>query len=201
MTHDTPPLTPAQTAGPFFHIGLIRDDVPLETLTTPETLGERIRIEGRVLDGDGQPVPDAVLEIWQANAFGRYHHPADGGDAPLDLAFTGYGRCATDDDGRYRFTTIRPGPVRFDATRMQAPHVSVSVFARGLLHHLLTRIYFADDPALTDDPILQLVPEARRATLLAAREERDGETIYHFDVRLQGEGETVFFDPRPAGRR
>lgn len=187
-------LTASQTVGPFFHDALLRQGAHIQTLVTPETVGERIRVEGRVLDGDGAPVPDAMLELWQANAAGRYNHPLDTRDLPLDPAFTGYGRTGTDADGRYWFETIRPGQVPFDAGSMQAPHLCLAVLGRGLLNHLFTRLYFADDPATASDPVLQRVPAARRGTLLARREERDGATLYRLDIVLQGEGETVFFN-------
>jgi protocatechuate 3,4-dioxygenase alpha subunit len=187
-------LTAAQTVGPFFHDALLRADAHIPTLVTAATVGERIRIVGRVLDGDGAGVPDAMIEIWQANSVGRYCHPADTRDLPLDPAFTGYGRTGTDAVGSFWFATIRPGPVPYDATRMQAPHICVAVFGRGLLNHLYTRIYFADDPAAIGDPVLLLVPPARRGTLLAARAPSDEATVYRFDIVLQGEGETAFFN-------
>jgi protocatechuate 3,4-dioxygenase alpha subunit len=187
-------LTASQTVGPFFHDCLLRDGADVPTLVTTETAGERIRIEGRVLDGDGAPVPDAMLEIWQANSHGRYNHPRDTRDLPLDSAFTGFGRTGTDADGRYWFETIRPGPVPYDSATMQAAHICVAIFGRGLLNHLYTRLYFGDDPAVADDPILSLVPEARRATLLAAREDAGGGIVYRLDLVLQGAGETVFFN-------
>jgi protocatechuate 3,4-dioxygenase, alpha subunit len=188
------PRTSAQTVGPFFHPGLLRPDAVRAALATPETPGEPIRVEGRVLDGDGQPVPDALIEVWQANAAGRYSHPADRRDLPHDPAFTGFGRVGTDASGSYWFTTVRPGAVPFDEWRAQAAHICVAIFARGLLNHLYTRIYFADDPAAAGDPLLQHVPEERRATLLAQRSDRDGVAVYQFDIILQGEGETAFFN-------
>jgi protocatechuate 3,4-dioxygenase alpha subunit len=187
-------LSGSQTAGPFFSIGLLREDARRNVLTQPETAGERIRIEGRVIDGDGVPTPDALVEIWQANAHGRYNHPSDQREAPLDPSFIGFGRAGTDEDGCYWFETIKPGPVPFDDKRLQAPHIAVSVFARGLLNHLVTRLYFSDDPANADDPILQLVPADRRATLLATRELVGETVVYRFDIILQGEGETAFFN-------
>jgi protocatechuate 3,4-dioxygenase alpha subunit len=188
-----PAPTPSQTVGPFFHDALLRDGAQIATLVTPATLGERIRVEGRVLDGDGAGVPDALLEIWQANAAGRYRHPLDTRDLPLDPAFAGFGRTGTDAEGRFWFDTIRPGAVPFDAATLQAPHISVAVFGRGLLNHLFTRLYFADDPAAAADPVLLRVPAERRATLLAARQDRDGLPVYTFNIVLQGRGETVFF--------
>lgn len=188
-------LTASQTVGPFFSPGLLRDDTRRNVLAGPETAGERIRIEGRVLDGDGLPVPDAMIEIWQANAHGRYNHPADRGPAPLDASFAGFGRSGTDEDGGYWFETVKPGPVPFDGERKQAPHICVTVFARGLLNHAVTRLYFEDEPANAADPILQHVPEERRATLLARPElVGGGMVVYRFDIVLQGAGETAFFN-------
>lgn len=186
-----PGVTPPQTIGPFFHPALLRDGAVQNVLIRPETEGERIRIEGQVFDGDDAPVSDASIEIWQANRYGRYNHSTDDSNLPLDPAFTGYGRAATDDDGRFWFDTIRPGLVRFDEIRSQAPHICLTIFARGLLNHVVTRLYFEDDPANETDPILQLVPEDRRHTLIARRGEG---TVYHLDIRLQGTDETVFFN-------
>ncbi|HCJ34216.1 MAG TPA: protocatechuate 3,4-dioxygenase subunit alpha [Ktedonobacter sp.] len=186
-------LTGSQTVGPFFSPCLLREDACRNVLTQPESAGERIRIEGRVLDGDKVPVPDAMMEIWQANAHGRYNHATDQGPAPLDLTFTGFGRSGTGDDGSYWFETIKPGPVPFDAGHMQAPHICVTVFARGLLNHLVTRLYFEDETTNAEDPVLQCVPNERRATLLARREP-DSAIVYRFDIVLQGANETVFFN-------
>lgn len=188
------PLTGSQTVGPFFSPALLREDARRHILTRPETAGERIRIEGRVLDGDGEPIPDAMVEIWQANAHGRYNHPADTGPAALDPSFLGFGRSGTEEDGRYWFETIKPGPVPFNGGLQQAPHICVTVFARGLLNHLATRLYFADEPTNAGDPILQCVPTERRATLLATREPGETMVVYRFDIVLQGAGETVFFN-------
>lgn len=190
----TLPLTGSQTVGPFFEPTLLREDARRNILTQPETVGERIRIEGRVLDGDEIPVPDAMIEIWQANAQGRYNHPADQGSAYLDPSFLGFGRSGTAEDGSYWFETIKPGSVLFDKERQQAPHICVTVFARGLLNHLVTRLYFEDEPANKLDPILHYVPEERRATLLARRESRGTRIVYRFDIILQGAGETAFFN-------
>lgn len=201
MTAMTPGLAPSQTVGPFFLDCLLRPDACRNVLIRPETAGERIRIEGRILDGDGLPVPDALIEIWQANSQGRYNHPADTRAADLlDPDFSGFGRSGTDEAGRYWFETIRPGAVPAGLgverarTRMQAPHISVMVFARGLLNHLTTRLYFADEPANEADPVLGLVPAERRGTLLARPESVDGRTLYRWDVILQGAGETAFFN-------
>jgi protocatechuate 3,4-dioxygenase alpha subunit len=189
-------LTASQTVGPFFHDSLMRGDARCEVLVAPDVAGPRIRVEGRVIDGDGAPVIDAILEVWQANQHGRYNHPLDRRDQPLDPAFTGYGRIATAADGAFCFTTVKPGAVPFDDERDQAPHIAVAVLGRGLLNHLYTRIYFDDEPATADDPVLARVPAERRATLIAARGSADdaGDVVYRFDVVLQGAGETVFFD-------
>ena len=195
------PLTGSQTVGPFFAPALLREDARRNVLTRPETVGERIRIEGRVLDGDGVPVPDAMVEIWQANAHGRYNDPADQGSAPLDPSFLGFGRAGTAEDGSYWFETVKPGPVAFDGERLQAPHICVTVFSRGLLNHLVTHLYFEDEPANALDPVLQCVPIDRQATLLASRAPsiNRGATngamvVYRFDIVLQGTHETAFFN-------
>lgn len=165
-------------------------------LASDTTVGKRIRVEGRVLDGDGAGVPDAVIEIWQANHHGRYNHPSDTRDLPLDPAFTGYGRIATQSDGKFCFTTIKPGAVPFDRRRVQAPHISLAVLGRGLLNHLYTRIYFEDEQLTSADPVLQRVAPERRPTLIARRvsNESGGEAVYKIDIVLQGNGETVFFE-------
>ena len=190
----TLPMTGSQTVGPFFSPALLREGSRLNVLTRPETVGERIRITGRILDGDGLPLPDALVEIWQANAHGRYNHPTDQGPAPLDASFMGYGRSGTDENDSYWFETVKPGSVPFDKKRTQAPHINVTIFSRGLLNHVVTRLYFADEPANAEDPILQAVPADRRATLLARRETNASTSVYHFDIVLQGANETVFFN-------
>jgi protocatechuate 3,4-dioxygenase alpha subunit len=189
-------LTASQTVGPFFHDCLMRRDAACDVLVSDSTEGKRIRVEGRVLDGDRAGVPDAVLEIWQANRHGRYNHPSDERDLPLDPAFTGYGRIATQSDGQFCFTTIKPGAVPFDRRRLQAPHISVAVLGRGLLNHLYTRLYFDDEPLTASDPILQRIPTERRTTLIARRAEGASgrEVVYKLDIVLQGANETVFFD-------
>lgn len=184
-------LTPFQTVGPFFAYCLTPEDygeagIASADLVTPDAAGARIRIAGRVTDGEGAPVPDAVLEIWQAD--GEGHYPDAGGNT----GFRGFGRCETDAEGRFAFDTVRPGPVPGPDATLQAPHIAVSVFARGVLVRLATRIYFADEPLNDADPVLALVPEERRATLIAEPFGEDG--VLRFDVRLQGEDETVFFD-------
>ncbi len=184
---------PSQTVGPYFHLGLTRTR-SVGSLVTPETKGERIRLVCRVFDGDGLPVPDAMLEIWQANAEGRYNHPEDQqSDKKIDPSFHGFGRLAMDDAGTCAFTTIKPGQVPGNNGTLQTSHINVSVFARGILKRLATRIYFAEDPAILRDPVLALVPAERRHTLLAQRDNSRPEE-WHFDIRLCGEPETVFFD-------
>ncbi|HYV66921.1 MAG TPA: protocatechuate 3,4-dioxygenase subunit alpha [Myxococcales bacterium] len=179
--------TPSQTIGPYFRLGLDRPD--WSDLTRDGPRGDKIAIEGRVLDGDGAPVDDAVLEIWQADAEGRYDHPDDG--RPADARFPGFGRVMTDEAGRYRFVTVRPGRVPGSDGASQAPHVNLTIFARGLLKQLVTRIYFADEPSNQTDPVLAGIADpAARKSLLAVR---DGEA-YRFDVVLQGKGETAFFE-------
>ena len=178
----------SQTIGPYLRIGL--EWMVIEDVAPAGVAGERVRIEGRVLDGDGRPVNDAAVEIWQANSHGRYASPEDSREAPLEHAFRGYGRSLTDDAGAFRFRTIKPGRVPGPDGRLQAPHLLVTVFMRGLLKQLVTRMYFADDMASADDAILALVPEARRRTLIARRK---GDAL-EWNIVLQGKDETVFFD-------
>jgi protocatechuate 3,4-dioxygenase alpha subunit len=191
-------ITPSQTVGPFFAPALTPGkDYPwnqpiANDLITPDASGERIRIEGRVFDCDSAPVSDAMIEIWQADAAGRYAHPAD--QRRPNAKFQGFGRSGTDAEGRFSFSTIKPGAVPGPDGKPQAPHIAVAVFARGLPRHAYTRIYFADESSNASDPILALVPTDRRATLIARREEKNGAVVYVFDVKLQGENETVFFD-------
>jgi protocatechuate 3,4-dioxygenase alpha subunit len=183
--------TASQTVGPFFSVGL--DWPGGETLVDEATIGERIRIDGKILDGDGAPVPDAMIEIWQANHEGRYAHPEDRRNKPLDPHFTGFGRVGTRVDGSFRFVTIKPGAVPASGGGLQAPHILVGIFARGLLKRLLTRLYFADEMANAADPVLQLMAPERRATLIAPRLD-EAPPRYAWTVVLQGDGETVFFD-------
>ncbi|MEX0806876.1 MAG: protocatechuate 3,4-dioxygenase subunit alpha [Candidatus Binatia bacterium] len=185
--------TPSQTVGPFYSIGVTRQTT--NVLVSDAAEGQRIGIEGQILDGDGKPVPDAMVEIWQANAYGRYNHPDDKQEKPLDQSFTGWGRSGTDKNGFYSFETIKPGQVPGADDSAQAPHVNVTVFARGMLVHAYTRIYFADEPANANDRVLNSVKnKARRQTLIATGDEKEGKTVYRFDIRLQGDRETVFFD-------
>ncbi|HYD08137.1 MAG TPA: protocatechuate 3,4-dioxygenase subunit alpha [Reyranella sp.] len=183
--------TPSQTAGPFVHIGTLPEIAGLRAkaiaqnkLAGADTLGQRIRILGTITDGAGALVKDAMIEIWQADANGRY-----GGNA-----FLGWGRAATDfATGAFTFETVKPGPTPFHDGRQQAPHISVAIFARGINVHLQTRMYFPDEAAANAaDPVLRQVGDpALVATLIAQAE---GDRSYRFDIRLQGEGETVFFD-------
>lgn len=192
-----PKQTPSQTVGPFFAYSLTPEqygydfnEVAGNRLIDDETEGERIHIVGRVLDGEGKAVDDAIVEIWQADAQGRYAHPAD--PRGSNLAFRGFGRCGTgtDPEARFTFDTIKPGSV--DG---QAPHITVCVMARGMLSHAFTRIYFSDESkANAGDAVLATVPEDRGNTLIAEREETAARIVYRFDLRLQGDGETVFFD-------
>lgn len=186
--------TPSQTVGSFFHLGLARPE--WSDLTRQNPAGQRIVIEGRVIDGDGAPVPDALIELWQANAAGRYAHPDDRqADKPLDPNFRGYGRAATDNAGAYRFVTIKPGPVPGRGNSLQAPHLNLAVFARGMLKQLFTRLYFAGEPQNADDPLLSSLDDASgRQTLIAVKGVEDTVPTYHFDIVLQGERETVFLD-------
>jgi protocatechuate 3,4-dioxygenase, alpha subunit len=186
------PLTPSQTIGPFFRPSLIWPE--LTTLVNDKTRGERIIIEGRILDGDGAPVDDAMVEIWQANAEGRYDHPEDTQEKLLDPNFHGFGRAATDEGGRFRFEAIKPGPVPGNGGTLQAPHINVTIFSRGLLKHVFTRLYFADEPLNANDPVLNAVPRDRRSTLFARAEDAARERVYRFDIILQGNNETVFLD-------
>jgi protocatechuate 3,4-dioxygenase, alpha subunit len=173
-------LTPSQTVGPFFGVGLPFERG--EQMVPPESAGV-IRIEGQVFDGNGDPVPDALLEIWQPDDRGQYRQTADG-------EATGFGRCRTDNEGAFSFVTVKPGATPAPDGRPQAPHLNVTVFARGLLRHLVTRMYFPDETeANATDPVLNLVEPARRETVIA---KTCGGTL-HFDVKLQGERETVFF--------
>lgn len=190
-------ITPSATVGPYFKYGLTPADAyPFRdafssTVTTPDAQGERVRITGRVFDGDATPITDAMIEIWQADGAGRYAHPRDAGARP-NATFKGFGRSDTDKDGRFTFDTIKPGTVAGPGGTLQAPHIVVAVFARGMVRHLYTRIYFAEDSAANEaDPVLALVPAERRSTLIA---QRGSDGAYVFDIRVQGDHETVFFD-------
>jgi protocatechuate 3,4-dioxygenase, alpha subunit len=181
-------VTPAQTVGPYLAIAL-------HQLITPELVdtsdARAVRIRGTFLDGAGEPIPDGMVEIWQANAAGRYAHPADTRDE-LDLedGFLGFGRCGTERGGTFEFVTVKPGAVPWPGGGVQAPHLEISVFARGLLKHAVTRMYFPDETAANAaDPVLSGLDETARSTLIAVAED-DG---LRFDIRLQGPGHTTFF--------
>ena len=197
--------TASQTAGPYVHIGLIPHQAGFDifqnnfgnVVAGAATKGERIVIEGRVFDGTGTPVRDALIEIWQANADGRYNHPADRQKKALDPDFRGWGRTGADfKTGIYTFETVKPGAVIGRHTRMMAPHINVWIVSRGINIGLHTRMYFSDEAdANAADPVLNLIEqEERRQTLIAKRTSRDGKIVYLFDIVLQGDNETVFFD-------
>jgi protocatechuate 3,4-dioxygenase, alpha subunit len=194
--------TTSQTVGPYFQIGLANFYV--DDLTAPGVPGERIEIEGRVLDGDGGPIPDAVIEIWQADAQGTYPPEPDARETEEEipnkdrkqsekLAFRGYGRVPTGIDGTFHFKTIKPGRVPAPDGTLQAPHITISVFMRGLLRRLVTRIYFPDDEANVKDFALKLVEPARRGTLIAKQSVKQA-GLLEWNVVMQGPSETVFFD-------
>ncbi|UWQ48998.1 protocatechuate 3,4-dioxygenase subunit alpha [Leisingera caerulea] len=195
--------TPSQTAGPYVHIGLapgaagfqIYDQELGWEIAGPGAKGERIRVEGVVVDGTGSPVKDVLLEAWQANAEGIYAHPEHPGD--VEEGFRGWGRVITDfETGEWGFETVKPGPVLGRGGQMMAPHINLWIVARGINVGLNTRLYFEDEgEANAADPVLNVIEwERRRSTLIAGRSERGGKPVYRFDIRLQGEGETVFFD-------
>ncbi len=186
--------TPSQTVGPFFHLALDRPE--WADLAAGNPAGAPIIVEGRMTDGDGAPVGDAVLELWQANAAGRYaHHDDTRIDKPLDPNFRGFGRVSTDAEGGFRFATIRPGPVPGRGNALQAPHIAVAIFARGLLKQLFTRIYFAGETANESDPVLLSIDDpAVRQTLIATRRDGAAPPTYRFDIVLQGNNETAFFE-------
>ncbi|MCX7339933.1 MAG: protocatechuate 3,4-dioxygenase subunit alpha [Hyphomicrobiales bacterium] len=197
MTEQLPPaheLTPSQTVGPFFHFMLTPKTYGVREIFTADLTkegpgGERLRIEGRVLDADGAPIPDAMLEIWQADANGAYAHPAS--PKPAANGFCGFGRCPTDAHGAFAFDTIMPGIVPTFDGAPQSPHIAVTLFARGMTRHLVTRIYFAGRDDLAADPVLALVPQERRGSLLASAVAKG---LWEFTIRLGGDDETVFFE-------
>lgn len=185
------PATTSQTVGPYFRIGFSR--LYHRELAGAAVAGEHVTIQGQVLDGAGKPVPDAVLEIWQANAEGIYCPPEEVEKSESESKFIGFGRIPTNEDGSFSFSTIKPGSVPGPDGGMQAPHVVVSVFMRGLLTRLVTRIYFDADPRNEKDCVLNLVEVERRATLFAKPAPgRDG--FLEWNITLQGKNETVFFD-------
>lgn len=197
--------TASQTAGPYVHIGLAPAAAGFDifennfgpVIAGPGTAGERIAIEGVVRDGSGTPLRDVLLEAWQANAAGRYNHPADTQDRKLDADFRGWGRAVSDfETGLFRFDTVKPGSVTGRNGRPMAPHINLWIVARGINIGLHTRLYFSDEAEANGrDPVLNLIEwEVRRNTLVAQRQSRGAEVVYRFDIRLQGENETVFFD-------
>lgn len=195
----------SQTAGPYVHIGLAPKQAGFDifdrnfsnVLAGAKTKGEKIRIEGRVIDGSGTPVRDVLLELWQANAAGKYHHPADRQKKALDPTFRGWGRACSDfETGMWAFETIKPGAVEGRNGRPMAPHVSLWIVARGINIGLNTRMYFSDEEkANAADPVLNLIEwEVRRRTLIGNKVSKGGKAVYRFDIHLQGPDETVFFD-------
>jgi protocatechuate 3,4-dioxygenase alpha subunit len=207
MVHELKYLkeTASQTAGPYVHIGLAPKQAGFDifeqnftsVLAGPKTKGEHIRIEGRVIDGSGTPLRDVLIEIWQANAAGKYNHPADRQAKPVDKSFRGWGRgCSDFTTGVYAFDTVKPGSVMGRNKRPMAPHVNFWIVARGINIGLSTRMYFSDEAdANAKDPVLNLIEwEQRRATLIGRRESSKGKVVYRFDINLQGPDETVFFD-------
>ena len=179
----------SQTVGPYLHIGLTW--LNTSNIAGPGVKGERVTIQGRLVDGDGVGVGDGLIEIWQANAEGKYAHPEDRQEKALERGFRGFGRIPTDAKGAFKFTTIKPGRVPGPDGKLQAPHLSVTVFMRGLLKQLSTRIYFPGESANAQDPVLKRVPAARRATLLARRKSKG---VLEWNIVLQGKDETAFFD-------
>ncbi|AVO39067.1 protocatechuate 3,4-dioxygenase subunit alpha [Pukyongiella litopenaei] len=195
--------TPSQTAGPYVHIGLAPGAAGFDIydrelgwdIAGPNAKGERIRVEGLVIDGTGSPIKDVMLEAWQANAAGHYAHPEGGG--PVEDGFRGWGRVITDfETGEWAFETVKPGAAKGRSGLLMAPHISLWVVARGINIGLNTRMYFDDETeANAADPVLNLIEwENRRPTLIARRREGDGQAVYRFDIRIQGDDETVFFD-------
>jgi protocatechuate 3,4-dioxygenase alpha subunit len=181
--------TPSQTVGPYLKIGFAH--LVVDALAEDSVSGERVTIQGRLVDGDGKGVNDGVVEVWQANAHGRYASPEDSQNQPVERGFRGFGRIFTGPDGGFRFTTVKPGRVPGPGGAQQAPHLVVTVLMRGILKHLLTRMYFPEEPANAEDPVLKLVPADRRLTLVARRA---GAGALEWNIILQGRDETVFFD-------
>jgi protocatechuate 3,4-dioxygenase, alpha subunit len=181
--------TPSQTVGPYLRIGFAA--LVTDAIAAAGVPGERFAIRGRMSDGDGKPITDGVLEIWQADAKGRYAHPEDGQRTPSGNAFRGFGRILSDAQGIFQFTTIKPGPVSGPDGTQQAPHLMVTIFMRGMLKHLITRMYFPDDPLNKADAVLLSVPADRRGTLIATA---SGKSVLDWNIVSQGPGETVFFD-------
>ena len=194
-------ITPSQTVGPYFAYcmggteGYGTRELVTPNMVTADAAGARIRVSGQVFDGAGKPVADSMLELWQADGNGRYARPAS--TEKSNSAFTGFGRCGTKQDGSFIFDTVKPGQVQGPGGKMQAPHINCGVFARGVVRRLHTRIYFEGETGNFADPVLALVPEERRVTLIARRDpakDSGGVAAYRFDVRIQGADETVFFE-------
>jgi protocatechuate 3,4-dioxygenase alpha subunit len=201
-------ITPSQTVGPFFAYGLTPKgrahwdpngtyswkETVGDNLVTPDAEGTKIRLEGQIVDGDGAPISDAMIEIWQADAQGRYASPRDP-RRPSNAKFKGFGRSATDKNGMFGFDTIKPGAVPGTNGKTQAPHIVFCIYSRGMLRQVYTRCYFADEVANASDQILNLVPADRRQTLIAKKGQEQGQgNAYRFDIRVQGDNETVFFE-------
>ena len=195
--------TPSQTAGPYVHIGLVpsvaglqmRTQEHLHVVAGPQTEGEAIKLELNLWDGVGSPIVDAVVELWQADGKGRYRHPLDPRAGEIAGDFRGFGRAASDlKSGYYFFETVKPGRVENIDGKLMAPHVSLSLFARGMNLQLNTRVYFADEASNAEDPILAMVPPGRRKTMIAGRKDGGGTPTYVLDIHCQGPKETVFFD-------
>lgn len=184
-----PNQSPSQTVGPFFHFGLFQGKENI--LISEQTAGQAIDLKGHVFDGDGEPVTDAMIEIWQADAQGFFNHPNDPNQAKADKTFRGFGRSDTVVGGQFHFQTVKPGVIPGTPT----PYINIRVFSRGMLIHAVTRLYFADEPGNADDPVLNSIPAERRPTLVAHQEAARGVPTYRFDIRLQGDRETVFFNP------
>lgn len=184
--------TPSQTVGPFFHPGLLRGNE--NVLVNDLVSGQRIRIVGTVFDGEGKPIPDALLEIWQADARGLFNHPADPNCDSADKNFRGFGRANTVNGGRFEFKTIKPGPTPGREGQSQAPYIDIRIFMRGMLIHAYSRLYFSDENANQIDPVLNSIEPERRGTLIARREDAGDLPTYRFDIHMQGDRETVFFE-------
>lgn len=187
-------ITASQTVGPFLKIGLVREG---QEYVVPKNTNGALKVQGRVYDGEGKPVPDAMIEIWQANVHGKYNHPEDLSDAELVKGFNGFGRSCTDEEGCFFFVTVKPGRVAGLGNTLQAPHMAINVFARGMLKQQVTRLYFSDEiNANSEDPVLNSIDDAEmRDTLVASKvDDENGMTCYKFNIHLQGEKETAFFD-------
>ena len=187
-------ITASQTVGPFLKIGLVREG---QEYVVPKNTNGALKVQGRVYDGEGKPVPDAMIEIWQANVHGKYNHPEDLSDAELVKGFNGFGRSCTDEEGCFFFVTVKPGCVAGLGNTLQAPHIAINVFARGMLKQQVTRLYFSDEiHANSEDPVLNSIDDAEvRNTLVASKvNDENGIPCYKFNIHLQGEKETAFFD-------